>query len=451
MDTSRSHTEVADQNPKQITISDLPYDVLFELFNYLSATDVSFLLSTCKMMHRHMQDLSIWQRLAARYGLRDLTRFRGLSAYTVYTQLLHPYGPLLGLWASDYPYKGNIIEFRLLAADDAKFAGIIGEVWKFPEVKVPDGLPSLPEYAHILTISLDPPWSAIETRDASVSATARVYCSAATQSAEAATHMVSIELLPPTNQGLFLQGYRRTFSHPDFPCEGASWYDGARGLPHLKLSSPLIVDQRELVRIYPAVRLPIIFTSSTSCTKPAAISIHCLSGPSDECSQLYQPPVPFDDLAPAPPRYYPLKRTIQKGVDPDCDDWSLESLAGLWLGVYGQRETECLYAAWDSSSQELRACKITGDINVPRGAHSWTAKQSDTVYPPLFAATMLGMDPAVHRVFAGVGTTSERGFVNATVVDIVVGVPDADKITIWWDHISDLRTYIRYKGRKEHT
>ncbi|KAI0929923.1 hypothetical protein AcV5_006761 [Taiwanofungus camphoratus] len=440
-----------DDPPSANSICDLPYDVLFELFTYLCVIDIAYLLSTCRALHRYTLETSIWQRLSARYGLRNLSHFGGLSFYTVYTQLLHPYGPVIGLWASDHPYRGNVIEFRLIPGDESEQGGIVGEVWRFPEARLGNATPHPPEYVRVLKIGFDSPRPSAGRRWPDGPKTASVFCSPQLPSElDEATadqwHAAALEVVPPSGQAYFLQGYRRTFAHPDFPMHRASWYDETRGLPRLRPSSPIVVDQRELVRIYPAVRLPIIFTASTPNVKPSAISVHCLS---DTCAKYFQPLVPFDDLAPAPPRYYPLRRDVQKGVDPASEHWHLRTLAGLWLGSYAQHGTECLYVAWHEDDKELRAWKITGDINVPRGACTWIVRaHSDTAYPALLA-TWFGMNPTTDRVFEGTGTISDRGFLTETHVDLVVGITGADEIKIWWDQVNDLRTYVRYTGRNE--
>ncbi|KZT71801.1 hypothetical protein DAEQUDRAFT_706569 [Daedalea quercina L-15889] len=397
-------------------VCDLPYDVLFELFRHLSAVDVTSLLSTCRDGRKHIQDPSIWQRLCSRYGLRSVAHFGGLPFYVVYTQLLHPYGPLLGLWASDYPYRGNIIEFRLIAGDEHEHGGIIGEVWRFPQTST--RYPVSPEYVRALKIGFDAPFIPSPTpvgADAAfareVIPKARVYCGVLPPVDDAHWHSTYLEVVPSNSYGYFMQGYRRPFSHPDFPVGDAVWYDTQRGLPRLKPSIPVLVDQRELVRIYPAVRLPIVFASVTPHTKPAGISIHCSSG-DDRCTQTYQPALPFDDLSTSPPRYYPLRRDIRAGVNPGDEGWGLETMTGLWLGAFGRYGTEVLHLTWHREQEELQAIKLTGDANVPRGAHSWTLHATSSApSPPTSTHTGWTSElPGGCLMYSGTGTISERGF-----------------------------------------
>ncbi|CCL98690.1 uncharacterized protein FIBRA_00693 [Fibroporia radiculosa] len=425
------------------TLCDLPFDVFFELLNYVSATEITFLLSTCRTLHRYVHQVSIWQRLCARYGLRTT---HGRSFFTTYTQLLHPYGPLLGIWASDHPYYGNIVEFRLLPDDQNAPGGIVGEVWRFPTRQFDGKAPSFPEYSRVLNISFssDSPLPGANEECATPVVTS-VCCGAPNparitkDNTDIPLHSASIEIVSPSPHAYFLQEYRRTYMHPEFPAEAADWYDTERELPHVPKSTIAIQDQRQLVNIYPAVRLPLIFTSITARTKPAAISIRChVAG----CESL-QMPLPFDDMITAPPRYYPLRRDTQEGIDPDDAEWSLQSLTGLWLGDYGRSGTECLHVTWRQDLDELRAYKLTGDAHVPRGVCTWTVMSQ----PAEMSSAALQNSHAVARAFRGVGTISLRGFPAATAVELVVGIVGANEIRIWWDQVNDWRTYVRYTGR----
>ena len=401
------------------SVCDLPYDVLFELFQHLSPVDVTALLSTCRSARRHIQEPSIWQRFCSRYGLHSVAYFGGLSFYTVYTQLLYPYGPLLGLWASDYPYRGNVIEFRLIPGDEHEQGGIVSEVWRFHQDVT--RYPLQPQYIRALKIGFDAPFvpsptlvDGSSTSAAVDSIKARISCCVVPPVDDAHWHSTYLEVVPPTNYGYFMQGYRRPFAHPDFPGMDASWYDRdeEREKPRLRASIPVLVDQRELVRIYPAVRLPIIFASTTPHMKPAGISIHC-SGGDDRCTQMYQPILPFDDLLTAPPRYYPLRRDIRASVELDNPSLSLETLSGWWLGAFGRYGTELLHLTWHSEQEELRAIKITGDANVPRGAPSWTlhaSSSNSSALPMSPPASWTSGLPGGCLMYFGTGTISERGY-----------------------------------------
>lgn len=435
MDAARSAP-----NLRETGICDLPYDILFELVHYLAAQDMTYLLSTCRTLHKYLHEISLWQHFSARYGLRDLSHFHGLSFYTVYTQLLHAYAPLCGFWASDHPYRGNIMEFRLTVDED--YAGIVGESWVFPDSSSPDTRLLRPQYMPVVTIGFQPPPRCMADKGSNGSGTVSVYCDLAHPSNADidSCHLSRIEVLSSTQDGYFMQNYRRSFPHPDFPWEGASWYEGERGMPRLKVSTPVSVDQHELVRIYPAVRLPLVFSTPTKHLKPPAISITC---PHKDFRGSFEPPIPFEDLTPAPPRYYPLKCEIRIGIDPESDEWKPESLVGLWIGDYGPNGLEVLYLSWHPDAMEVHAHKITGDIHVPRGVCSWKLQVSSE------GVVHLGFDIPARRVFAGAGTVSDRGYPRPEHLPVLIGVVGPDKISVWWGPLNHFQSYVRYKGRED--
>lgn len=211
-------------------------------------------------------------------------------------------------------------------------------------------------------------------------------------------------------------------------------------MPRLKISTPVSVDQHELVRIYPAVRLPLVFSTPTKHLKPPAISITC---PHKDFRGSFEPPIPFEDLTPAPPRYYPLKCEIRIGIDPESDEWKPESLVGLWIGDYGPNGLEVLYLSWHPDAMEVHAHKITGDIHVPRGVCSWKLQVSSE------GVVHLGFDIPARRVFAGAGTVSDRGFPRPEHLPVLIGVVGPDKISVWWGPLNHFQSYVRYKGRED--
>ncbi|TCD66786.1 F-box protein 31 [Steccherinum ochraceum] len=156
-------------------LSSLPLELLFHILTFLPAQDIIDFLSTARSFHALASNESVWQELCSRYGLHDLAPFRihdpNRSFFTVYTKLLHPYGPLLGLWASDNPFLGSVLEFRILTAEESKkgkWEGIICEVWRFwkPSESDDEGDDEdeddeqellLPDYYETLRIQLLPP------------------------------------------------------------------------------------------------------------------------------------------------------------------------------------------------------------------------------------------------------------------------------------------------------
>lgn len=119
-------------------LSDLPYDIVRTLCTIMSAPDIASMLATCKSLHVHMLDETIWKAFCTPHGVEDLVN---TSFYRFYSGILYKYGPLLGLWASDRPYTGGIIEFRI----DKEIQGIVGECWIYPD-QYSTNLLTLPEY-----------------------------------------------------------------------------------------------------------------------------------------------------------------------------------------------------------------------------------------------------------------------------------------------------------------
>ena len=150
--------------------------------------------------------------------------------------------------------------------------------------------------------------------------------------------------------------------------------------------------------------------------KPASIAFF---PPARNDSPVYMPELhnPMHPLsgpyAAIRPRYYPLRAPAREGVDPAASEWTPDSLEGLWLGDYGPHGTECLFVEHDAAEAMVRAWKITGDENVPRGALSWEANMGKTcppsALPPCAGEEGIG-DLTAHRLFEGTGVISARGF-----------------------------------------
>ncbi|KAK7694094.1 hypothetical protein QCA50_003670 [Cerrena zonata] len=110
---------------------DLPYELYMKIFELSSTQDVVSLLQISREAYSFIADESMWKMFCARYGVTNLASFQPRSTFRkVYTGLLHTYGPLIGLWASDHSSTGSIIQFRYWRN------GIIGETWRFPTIKL---------------------------------------------------------------------------------------------------------------------------------------------------------------------------------------------------------------------------------------------------------------------------------------------------------------------------
>ena len=103
-------------------------------------------------------------------------------------------------------------------------------------------------------------------------------------------------------------------------------------------------------------------------------------------------------------RLYPLRLPLAVGDDPTREDWRASSLEGIWLGPYSVHGTEVLYVYVDETSQEVRAMKITGDMNVPRGAVSWGFRLEHRLLLRELPQDAHGL----RQAFADVGGDSQR-------------------------------------------
>lgn len=383
-------------------IADLPYDILFDIFHLLSSHDLVHLLSCCRDLRSYVDQEHIWQTLSAPYGLHDITYFGGRSWYIVYTRLLHSYGPMLGLWASDHAFIGGILEFYLHRGDDERVGGIVIDAWQFRLVQ-PEDLDAEPERP-------EPPIHAPLGRiDFSATPTlygdARVMCCS---KRGVGIHPGQMRYLSSTSQGLFLHAREGRYAHPEFPDpDNQQWVDHRR-YPRLPCVQAQVVDQ-SVVATTGRPRIPIIFTAPTNYRKPPAISLTCRHG----CIGRIRPFLGFDNAVPHLPRYYPLRRHVPPVVDITSPDWQPSALSGLWLGSHGPHGTELLYVYWDRLSSVLRAWKITGDENVPRGALTWevhTGTPYVLSHVPSYAMAQGIGDLSKYRLFGGTGVISARGF-----------------------------------------
>ncbi|KAI0829820.1 hypothetical protein BC628DRAFT_1071501 [Trametes gibbosa] len=436
----------------------LPFDIIHTLLNFTEVTDLVSLCSTCKSLRAHIKNDSVWRRVCSAYGVRDTSYFNGHSAYTIYTRLLHPYGSLLGLWANDSPFYGKILEFRIFPGSREEQGGIIGDVWTSPPTAPPDS-PEPPTYTRAVKLSFEnevPQDSAAASDGDEGPGIVHVFCDRGTTplpepDATSSRHRSTIVRLSATNLGKFLQFYRRKVNLPDFPPHISPWYDKHRGLPRIPELAETTSHHREVIKLYPAARLPAVWVGPTAVTKPAAISI-CCTHPECPCQPLHATELPFANLDGRAPRYYPLKSVVlPAAVHPTSDEWSVAALDGIWYGSYGPSGTECIYLAHDEDLETVEATKITGDVHVPRGCVSWIVhlppeSQRVTLEGYWSAVRTDGVSP--RRILAGHGTIAGRGFTDMAIVEIVAGVISVDQIDIFWTEIHEFRTYKRYKGRQ---
>lgn len=227
------------------SVVDLPVELLLVLFNLLQPRDVAHVLATCRALRAHALTDSVWRDLAARYGVHDIAHVPEPyhSFRAVYTRLLHSYGPLLGLWASDAPFENAVFRLRWDPGSGMVSAGIIGELFLLrplpgfggvpedAEVEPEDfdlRVPRPPRHVPVLKIGFDAPGESPNVDSANADAyelsPGRTICSFNTP------HITSLVGLHAPERRIFLNipdFVRSPLSHPIYP--GANpWLDLSR-------------------------------------------------------------------------------------------------------------------------------------------------------------------------------------------------------------------------------
>ncbi|KAI0672662.1 hypothetical protein C8Q78DRAFT_969733 [Trametes maxima] len=422
------------------TVAHLPYDVLLDIFTHLSSHDLVHLLCTCRTLYNLVGDEGTWRSLSAPYGLRDISYFGGRSWYTIYTRLLHTYGPMMGIWAGDHPYTGGIIELTLQPGDPKTPGGIVVDMWRFrilqPEDLDGPEMPELPAYTRLARIDFT------TTQTLYQAPTFTCCCDK-----HAPPHRAWLHYWSHSFQGFHLHARQGTFPHPDFPGEPLHpWIDDAR---YPRLSHLPSRETYQATHLRPRPRVPIVYTAPSPYRKPPALSMSCALG----CIERTRPFLGFEDISQSLPRFYPLRLHAPAYIVPTSPEWQPQSLTGVWLGSHGPHGTECLFVEWVGHSGELRAWKITGDENVPRGALSW---QADLKSPyrlseahRALCAGCLGGALEGYRLYPTSGTISGRGFMphhRDTVTAILAIGPEPPLRVIWIDE-GVASAYIRYSRR----
>ncbi|CAL1705773.1 unnamed protein product [Somion occarium] len=471
MVTNRGSASVREHDPSSLL--KLPFDVILALCSLVDPIDIVNFLSTCKALRSHFPEESIWRMLSLRCGVVDLTFFGDRTWFQVYSQLLHTFAPLLGLWASDHPFRGNIMECRI--NEDGEWHGIICEVWKFDG---PDrenaGLyePSLPRYYESFRIPLDPVGSNPPRLRSASSVVWRIHDRQLQDwKKEGEIHRPSLHFLAPAQYATAVCSIRSNATdcntHPYFPPKDLSvpWYDQARGFPRLgqEPSDDIVLSEISIED------LRFIGAERTRHLTPPAISVYPPCGLFDPL-RLHDPchrPLGQDLFVggrrrrstgePVFGRYYPITypvtypSPISLARHPNDPNWHPASLEGLWLGSYGPNGTEVLYLEWRESANIVRAWKVTGDENVPRGVVSWeldfTFKSEATAVSSLEA--FAGLDPGSCMFMWGRGHICSAGYPSKhrREMGIMVAIVREDDIRILWGVANGAFRYRRYKGR----
>ncbi|KAI0071853.1 hypothetical protein K474DRAFT_489285 [Panus rudis PR-1116 ss-1] len=388
----------------------LPYDLLWNLYTYLPADSIAYFLSTCKDLRAYYEDENLWKRLSATYGVTDSTLLGTYSWRTVYTTLLHTYGPLLGLHASDEPTFGGLMEFRF-----AKQKGnpcIIAEIWMLSEAirQKRHSHPSLPEYYLSFTIRLEGDGTQVFKYPSPSDFEWFVHSEQRPWWTNFRTQTLSTPSFvyrAPSNHSIYYH-YRHIQTpllHPEFPSDDAMWFDRDRPLPRLKQDpAASYTDSRD--RFSEEYLLSIdsgdyIFARQTDHINPPAFSIK-----TPAVRGWYDPLLMYrsargvldirdfseperDDNPPVPARYYPLRAPSSPSGSPlEGAGTHPSRYDGVWLGAGNAWNTHVFYIAYDATSGDIKVERLTstGDVPIPRGIVNWTLDVHATIDPQTLAS-----------------------------------------------------------------
>ncbi|GJE98962.1 F-box only protein 31 [Phanerochaete sordida] len=444
----------------------LPYDLIRIITYSLDGSDIAHLLSACRSLHTLIDDEGIWLEQCSRYKLTDRAVFDNATYREIYTLVLHTYGPLLGLWASDHPYRGSIIEFRY----DAGYKGIVGEVWRFwIRQSVFDSInslhmPKLPEYFAFFSVALP---ARHAPRQAVLNWHIHHNGVEYFGPADDFFTVPTMHVLSETDQSQFIHYHAGTCRLPDFPDPAhTAWYDATRGVPRLPVeSSPASA----ALRSDPIPSAAFLYIGPGPTPKPRALAFAAAPPGVPELFALHEPRLQVQDLRgfdlggrearrgpPVPRRFYPLRCAVLPGDEPGDERWDARSLAGVWLGAYASHGTEVLYVDVDERGEAVRALKLTGDLNVPRGVVTWQFALRDRMRledlpHDLQRAQVVFGDLNTVRIYRGTGTISGTGFVEEHRGESTdyIGIVSRDEIRVnWFDMDEDYAPrYRRYRGR----
>ncbi|TCD65923.1 FBOX protein [Steccherinum ochraceum] len=448
-------------------LSSLALEELMHILAFLPGNDVISLLSTCRSYRLLVSKESIWRDQCSKYGVHDLNAFRlepGRTFFQIYTELLHTYGPLLGIWASDNPFMGNVMEFRLVTYPESEhigWDGIIGEVWNFrPRSLGISGEPALPDYYQFMIVRLSQERDALETiMDDSVesrrfAASLRLCYSLISPlsggisraSAFSPKDGKAIALISPHHRAYAISSNhldhnsQRPTLHPPFPPVPLqkTWVDESRFPPVQPRNQDILPDETSLLSKIPLDMAypPVYYTVPSQ----SELSLHSIT----ILPPHYREPEWHTLISPRPPytAVVPLRVVLPFGLDANYDDleitryfplpsssiqpagpsestspWKPQSLEGLWLGTCYSPMTEVFDLKWNEADGEVQAWKITGNTRIPRGALAWSFKPALAMPPSEFDGLLLDMELGLDalaleqcKVFTGSGVTAREGF-----------------------------------------
>jgi len=481
-------------------VKSMPFELLLIIFSYQSGKDIISFLSISRYYRDLVSNESIWRELCVRYDIHSLSPFTlhdpSRTFYTVYTELLHTFGPLIGLWSNDNPFRGNILEFRVVSDPrQVGWEGIVGEVWHFP-VSEPGAevtaLPILPDYYECLHIELlppdfDPTPSVEQPSERLTRFTWRWHHylldagNLATGTSCTASIDDFIRLNAPHRQAFHLyEGPLRALDEPEVsqwaamhplfpPLLDVDLWHVEDCLPRLRMRRNKLIDHTKRFRPVgmPGDIAQLLYMAPSGLDMPSLPPSITLVPPSVPLpAQLYSRALapPFNSRFTIDVRntgrylnwedhsansenafvynghYFPLRLPFTTPANtPSVHAHSaLQCLVGLWLGHYGSHGTEVMQIFWFEEWGELQAWKLTGDSHIPRGAMSWRLCKLVSI-DELKASASSGM-PTLHvdwsliHVFEGEGTVSGEGYLPATrdIVPVTAVMGDENEFRLLW-------------------
>lgn len=99
------------------------------------------------------------------------------------------------------------------------------------------------------------------------------------------------------------------------------------------------------------------------------------------------------------PRYYALRHPKPP---PASSLWQPTVLNGLWLSANGPNGTQVLFLDYDEMTKSIRAHKITGDAEVPRGVQTWFLNTETTAELNGEERRLFGDMQPEWRIFSGI-------------------------------------------------
>lgn len=393
-------------NNGQAALPTLPVELLLDIFAHLPASDISNILATCRALHTHTACESIWQELASRLGVRDISNVpsRFCSFRVVYIHLLHAHRSLFGYWVSDALFWNDVLHVRWQPGDPVNGVqcAIVGSLLDMAVKRVrvnpvtDDAVPQPPIYSLMFSISLvdDAP----EAQDKP---------GAPPQQPLSSTYM-SCYFTPEHHATSIVLGRRRKlllktvadaprreitpFPEPDAPWLRRNEHFDTRTFPldtrlagDRSIASATVPDRDYGMnqpgehhsrhwhhRVLTAGSGIFVYSEDRGPTDnigTAAFSLSC------RCYDTYAcPEIPHHLNS---TRWFPLLPPIpaaRTSVAPDAT--SIAKLSGLWIGAIPTVNSQMVFLHEGDGvggKGHLQATKVTGDKWLARGGMSWDA------------------------------------------------------------------------------